>query len=85
MRQSLEDTLRELHEQLANAENLEPSEVEMLRGAVVEIQETLDQSDVSSSELAQGLRNKTLSFSETHPMLAQTIGRIADMLSQMGI
>ncbi len=85
MRESLEETLKNLHEQLAAEKQLDPDQVAMLRSAAEEIEQTLDRADVSSAGLAQEMQTKSASFSETHPMLAQTIGRIADLLSQMGI
>lgn len=85
MRESLEETLKNLHEQLAAEHLLDAEQVAMLRSAATEIEETLDRADVNSAGLAQDMQVKSLSFSETHPMLAQTIGRIADLLSQMGI
>jgi SMC interacting uncharacterized protein involved in chromosome segregation len=85
MRESLEETLRHLHEQLAAETELDAEQVALLRSAAQEIEQTLDRADISSAELAQQMQTKSLSFSETHPMLAQTIGRIADLLSQMGI
>ena len=85
MRERLEDTLQELHEQLAGAQDLDTEQRELLRSALAEIQDTLDDSNVSSSTLAQRLWEATQRFSETHPILTQTAGRIADLLSQMGI
>jgi uncharacterized protein YpuA (DUF1002 family) len=85
MRQRLEDTLRELHEQLAEANDLDAEQRELLRDTLSEIQATLDDSNVSSTTLAQRLQEATMHFSETHPTLTQTAGRIADLLSQMGI
>ena len=85
MRQTLETTLAELHEHLSHAEDLDAEEVRLLRGAVEEIQSTLDDTEVNSATLAQRLVESTRHFGETHPLLTNTIGRIADLLSQMGI
>lgn len=85
MRESLEATLKDLHEQLAAEQQLDAEQVALLRQAAMEIEETLDRADVSSAGLAQDMQARSLTFSETHPMLAQTIGRVADLLSQMGI
>ena len=85
MCEPLEETLKNLHEQLAAEQQLDAEQVALLRSAALEIEETLDRADVNSAELAQQMQAKSLSFSETHPMLAQTIGRIADLLAQMGI
>lgn len=85
MRQSLEETLRELHEQLDAAGDLDAEQLAMLRGAASEIEQTLDRADVSSHTIAQRLQEESLSFSQSHPVLVETIGRIADLLSRMGI
>ncbi len=85
MRESLNETLRNLREQLAVEQSLDAEQVVLLRRAAEEIEQTLDRSDVDSRELAEQMRNDSLSFADTHPMLVQTIGRVADLLSQMGI
>lgn len=85
MRESLQETLLQLHELLASEQQLDADQLAMLRSAAVEIEETLDRADVNSAELAQQMQTRSLTFSETHPVLAQTIGRVADLLSQMGI
>lgn len=85
MREPLNETLRTLREQLAAEESLDAEQIALLRRAADEIEETLDRTDVNSGELAERMRHDSLSFSETHPVLVQTIGRIADLLSQMGI
>ena len=85
MRESLEETLRTLHQQLAQDQELDAQQLDMLRQAVGEIEETLDRSDVDTHSLAQKMQADSLSFTESHPVLAQTIGRITDLLAQMGI
>ena len=85
MREPLNETLRTLREQLAAEQSLDAEQIALLRRAAEEIEETLDRSDVNSRELAEQMRTESLSFSETHPVLVQTIGRVADLLSQMGI
>lgn len=85
MRQTLDETLKDLHVQLANVEDLDAEHVDMLRKAVAEIQETIDEQDVSSASIAERLQEATQQFSGSHPVLTNTIGRVADLLSQMGI
>lgn len=85
MRVQLEQTLDELHHQLAEIETLESDDRERLQQAVKEIQQSLDKEDVSSFSLAERLREATTQFTEAHPTIANSVGRIADMLSQMGI
>lgn len=85
MRQTLDETLDELHQQLQDAGNLDPDQKERLRQAAKEIQTTLDDSSVSSYGLAERLQKATVHFEHTHPQLTNTIGRIADLLAQLGI
>ncbi|SMP53183.1 protein of unknown function [Neorhodopirellula lusitana] len=85
MRTQLDETLDQLHQQLASIEELAPEERSKLQAAVDEIQESLDSSDVDSKSLADRLADATSQFSEAHPALANSVGRVADMLAQMGI
>lgn len=85
MRDKLETTLEELHQQLVNAGDLDEQERSQLREAAEEIQRTLDDTEVSSYNLAERLQKATAHFEHTHPQLTNTIGRIADLLSQLGI
>ncbi len=85
MRETLEETLRDLHEQLASIEDLDDEHVEMLRASLAEIQQTLDEKDVNTASIAKRLEDATQNFSGSHPVLTNTVGRLADLLSQMGI
>jgi hypothetical protein len=85
MRNELDEALQQLHSALASIDSLEPDEAERLRRAASEISGTLDRKDVDSATLARKLYAQTESFQDSHPVLTQTVGRIADMLSQMGI
>ncbi len=85
MRQQVEDAIKQLHNELESAKDLGPDEAVEIRRAIDEISDTLDAQDVNSASLAKRLNDYTESFQESHPMLTQTVGRIADMLSQMGI
>jgi hypothetical protein len=87
-RQSLEQVLTELHTQLESVDDLAPEEAEKLRLAVSDIRRALDRSGEESEY--EGLITRqwdeaTRSFSESHPLLASHLGRIADLLSQIGI
>jgi hypothetical protein len=85
MRQELEKVLRQLHETLESAEHLDADEVRELRRAAEEIESSLDEQSVDSASLAQRLHKETERFQESYPVLTRTVGRVADMLSQMGI
>ncbi|MCG8649337.1 MAG: DUF4404 family protein [Pirellulales bacterium] len=85
MHRDLIETLDDLHQQLAHIQDLDEEEVRRLRESVEEIQQSLDQSDVSSAGLAKRLQEASDRFQQSHPVLTQTVGRVADMLAQMGI
>ncbi|MEO9590196.1 DUF4404 family protein [Rhodopirellula bahusiensis] len=84
MPEKLHDTLRQLHEQLTNLDELQPSQRKELRTAVTEIQESLDRFDIKSADLAKRLHEETETFSARHPDIVRTVGQVADTLSQMG-
>ncbi|QDT02118.1 hypothetical protein K227x_04890 [Rubripirellula lacrimiformis] len=85
MPESLQHTLRQLHEQLKTLDELDPTEREQLETAVQEIQDSLDRFDIKSSDLAKRFHESTEKFSSNYPHLTQTAGQFADMLAQMGI
>ena len=85
MRQTLEETLLELHEQLSTAENLGPEQREMLRSAASEIQDALQDKGGTTTGIAHRLQEATEQLKVSHPVLTNTVGRVADLLSQIGI
>jgi uncharacterized phage infection (PIP) family protein YhgE len=85
MRTELEKTLDQLHLQLQDVSELDEDEREQLRTTVAKIKSSLDEAEVNSHSLATGLQAATQSFSDAHPKLTENLGRVADMLSQMGI
>ena len=87
-RQNLNEVLADLHVQLESVHDLAPDQAAQLRAAAEEIRQALDRSgeaDEPVGLLSKQWDDATKSFSESHPMLASTIGRIADLLSQIGI
>ena len=85
MRQELESALAQLHLHLQDVEELEPEERVRLEAAVAEIQTSLDRGEVNSQSLAERMQEATEQLKASHPALTENLGRIADMLSQMGI
>lgn len=82
--QELNDALEVVHQQLAEADHLDPQDVEKLLETMNEIQATLsDQSQENS--LSDQVSSSARKFEESHPVLTKTLGRVADMLQQMGI
>lgn len=85
MNDKLQETLADLHEQLQQIKELEPDERVRLEEAIAEIKQSLDQSDIQSSDLAERFHRSTEKFADAHPLLTRAAGQVADMLSQMGI
>ncbi|MEM6365236.1 MAG: DUF4404 family protein, partial [Planctomycetota bacterium] len=81
MREQLEETIEQLRSELENADQMDAAEVEELRRALDEISHSLDEPETNSASLAEILSEQTRAFQESHPVLTQTVGRLADMLS----
>jgi small-conductance mechanosensitive channel len=85
MQQKLEETLKELHEQLASTEDLATDQIAMLRVTLAEIQAKLDHKHSGPSSLSEQLTESIEQIQGSHPVLTNTIARVADLLAQMGI
>ena len=85
MSSELKQTLDHLHDQLAEIEQLDEAEREQLQQAMKEIQQSLESSEIKSYDLAEQLAQQLEKFSEAHPKLVQTVGQVANTLSEMGI
>lgn len=85
---SHEDLLHALevvHQEIRQSEHLDQDEVERLRETMREIQAALDSQEEETSTFSTRIADSARHFEESHPQLTQTLGRIADMLQQMGI
>ena len=82
--QELTDALEVVHQELADSDHLDPGDVEKLRETIVEIQAVLGEQEKDGS-LSERVSNSARKFEESHPVLTKTLGRVADMLQQMGI
>ncbi len=84
---SLSEILDELREAIEDPDDLDEALRAELRGAAQEILEALDPDH--ERELSGSLRDRltdTLErFEKSHPKITETIGRLADALSDMGI
>ena len=81
----LTDALEVVHHELAESEHLDAEEVEKLRVTMSEIQSVLDQQSDREESLSEQVSSSARRFEQSHPVLTETLGRIADMLQQMGI
>jgi len=95
-KEKIEELLRQLHNELAEADNVDADLSEKLRGTAVEIQTALQRQQSLSAVLGESpdteshgvidqLRDAAERFEDSHPTLTNTVGRIADALSQLGI
>lgn len=87
-RQQLLETLDQLHNQLEEADNLDPESAAHLRATMVEIQQALDEQSLEADHqetLIDRLRESARHFEETHPRLSVTLGSLVDTLGQIGI
>lgn len=89
---SLRRILDELHESLENAGDIDEAGRQALRGAADEIREALDAEPAARG--GEGEVNRSVSdrlsaaleqFEESHPTLTETVRRLVDQLSDMGI
>jgi hypothetical protein len=85
--QPLNEIINELRELLDDPEDLSEEFRAELRGAAEEILEALDpdhERELSGS-LRDRLTNALERFEVSHPKITETVGRLADALSDMGI
>jgi Domain of unknown function (DUF4404) len=79
------EALQTIHDELESGEDLDPVEVNKLRETVREIEAALARHASESKPLGERVNESALHFEQSHPRLTLTLGRIADMLQQMGI
>lgn len=84
----LHATLERLHEQLADAHDLDQELRAELRQALDDIGRVLERREAPSDgdqSLADRLAELTQRFERSHPTLAETFGRAVNMLANLGI
>ncbi|WP_372724865.1 DUF4404 family protein [Novipirellula sp.] len=84
-REDLLLALQTVHQELENADDLADEDVARLRQTMAEIEAVLGRSDDEESTLSEQISESARQFEKSHPLLTNTLGRIADMLQQMGI
>jgi ABC-type transporter Mla subunit MlaD len=84
---SLNETIDELREALEAPDDLDEELRAELRSAAEEILEALDPDHERqlSGSLRERLTNTLERFEKSHPKITETVGRLADALSDMGI
>jgi hypothetical protein len=86
----LQQTLRDLHRELAAAPRLDPDERAMLEAAVADIQATLAEQGNSAETAtpatpADSLENAAVRIEAEHPGLAGAVRAFVDALAKAGI
>lgn len=88
-REELIATLRNLHGELARADSVDASTREAFARVAADIERLTNPEEPTSAEDAQasqeGLTGFINEFEAEHPKLAESIGRVADALQNLGI
>ena len=83
--EDLTAALEILNRELADSEDLDREAVDQLRHTLGEIQAVLDEKSGHSDTLSSRVTRTAKEFEASHPVLTDSLGRIADILQQMGI
>ena len=82
-------TLRQLHDELSQAEGVDPETLAQLRALTDDMERALEKREAQSpaevQAQASGLKDLLLKFEAEHPQLSVAAGRVADALAAMGI
>ncbi|HZS10316.1 MAG TPA: DUF4404 family protein [Blastocatellia bacterium] len=88
-KRQLLDRLRELHAELQNSSPGDAEERELLQKLAKDIELLLDHKEgevtLSSASLGRRLEEAALRLEASHPRTTALIGRVVDLLVQMGI
>ena len=77
-----------LHQQLEQADSVDPELAAKLNEVAGEIRDVLQSQGVESQDdhtVSQRMGDAAVHFEETHPQLSMTLSRFIDTLGQMGI
>lgn len=85
MEKALREDLEKLRRELQEGPELDAETREILAGLAQEIEEAIERSGGREDTLGERLRTATERFEESHPSLTAVVGRLADMLSGVGI
>ena len=82
----LEQRLEELQAELARTQNLDPDSLDLLAEVRREIESVLARSEEPDPSSLRGRLEAAIShFEKSHPVLADTMGRVIDQLANLGI
>lgn len=83
--EELNSALETVHRELTASDHLDSDDVAQLRATISEIQNLLDKKSDTEDSLSGRVTSSARRFEESHPVLTESLGRIADILQQMGI
>ncbi len=85
--EQLRKTLEKLHSELEKTPSLDAESHRLLVEVLRDIESLLasGESEHTSDTLLDRLRSATGEFEESYPTLTEAVGRVADVLSRMGI
>lgn len=86
-RENLRETLARLHDALEGAGRIDAEVRAELERALVEIREVVERErpEEDANPLGERLETVAVQFEQSHPLLAQAIGRVVNALAAMGI
>ena len=87
-RQTLEESIAHLRQELADGEPLTPQDRTLLEQTLADVAQVLDeeQDDPSIADpIYEALQDLAERIERSHPTLSLVVGRITDSLSQLGI
>jgi len=85
MEKALREDLEKLRAELNEGPELDAETRALLSELAREIEEAIERSGGGEESLGDRLRAATEQFEESHPSLTAVVGRLADMLSGVGI
>ena len=83
-RQDLHEALEVVHRELSRSDHLDAKEVERLKATMDAIKSVLGDQAEGDESLSERVANSARRFEESHPVLTENLGRLADILQQMG-
>jgi hypothetical protein len=84
-KQTLKRNLRQLHQELAAGESMDPETRALLGEVADDIERILADESTDAGNIRNRIESAAWQFEASHPGLAGTLGEIADALAKLGI
>ena len=82
--QDLDEALEVVLRELSRSDHLDADEVEKLKATMNEIKTVLGDRADQEESLSERVTSSARRFEESHPVLTENLGRLGDILQQMG-